>query len=109
MKTTRQILHLALIARGATLVIQARSDINLIDCEALEYLGASGISFGELRARRNQFLIAAQRKYPARGFTRVRFDIEAADWSASISNCEHRNISGDNYAAVCDDCGAVLE
>jgi len=73
----RQVYHLALIARGETLVIQARSDVDLVDCEALEYLGASGISINELRARRVQFLNAAQRKYPARGFAKIQFDIEA--------------------------------
>ena len=77
MKSTRQILHLALIARGTTLVLQARASVDLIDCEALEYLGASGISINELRARRKQLLSAAQRKYPARGFAKIQFDIEA--------------------------------
>lgn len=69
--------EIAAIQAGATLIIQARTNKDLLDCEALEYLGAFNGSAETLRARRVQFLNAAQRKYPARNFKRVRFDIEA--------------------------------
>lgn len=67
------IYHIGLLREGDRVIVQARRNIDLLDCELWRYLGVRDVTKEYLRASRKVLLDAINQKYGTQ-FKRIQID-----------------------------------